>query len=298
MIFLFIYLHIFRGLYFSSTSLLHTWAIGVTILLILIATAFLGYVLPWGQISLWGATVITNLLSSVPYLGPTLVLWLWGGSSVAAPTLRRFFALHFLLPFILFALIIIHIALLHQSGSNNPLGLKTSLVKLPFHPFHSIKDILGVIIALIIFFFLVLRAPNLLGDPENFRPANPINSPIHIKPEWYYLFAYAILRAIPNKLGGVIALLSSVIVLYFLPFLMVKSFKSNQFYPLNTILFFFFLLDIRLLTWIGARGVEPPYIVTGQILTILYFINFLLDPLLTKVWEQKLLLYRETIKVF
>lgn len=291
--FICIYLHLRRGIYYSSFLLTHTWLIGVTILLIAIATAFLGYVLPWGQISLWGASVITNLLSTIPYVGFSLVQWLWGGFAVDTPTLTRFFTLHFLLPFIILALVVIHISYLHQTGSNNPLGLKRNSLKVIFHPFFILKDILGVVIMIILLILLSTWNPYKLGDPENFNPANPLNSPPHIQPEWYYLFAYAILRSIPNKLGGVIALVLSVIIFYILPFTFHKHLQTLQFYPLNQLVLWIFFSTAFLLTWIGAKPVEDPYIITGQLLTIIYFIFFITEPLLAKLWDTNITLKPE-----
>lgn len=284
--FICLYLHLGRRIYYNSFIIVHTWLIGVTILLLSIATAFLGYVLPWGQISLWGASVITNLLSTIPYVGHSLVQWLWGGFAVDTPTLTRFFSLHFILPFIIRALVLIHILFLHQTGSNNPLGIKRNTTKTTFHPYFTLKDLLGMIIIITLLVLLVLWNPNKLGDPENFNPANPLNSPPHIQPEWYYLFAYAILRSIPNKLGGVLALLASVLVFYTLPFFFIKQIQSLQFYPLNKLTLWILLRVIFLLTWIGAKPVEAPYIITGQILTIIYFSYFILDPWIAKWWDS------------
>nr|ASN74435.1 cytochrome b [Armadillidium vulgare] len=286
MFFICLYLHLGRGMYYNSFTMIHTWLVGVTILLISMATAFLGYVLPWGQMSLWGASVITNLLSTIPYVGNSLVQWLWGGFAVDTPTLTRFFSLHFILPFIIMALVIIHILFLHQTGSNNPLGVKSNLMKTTFHPYFTLKDLLGMIIMIFLLIMLVLWDPNMLGDPENFNPANPLNSPPHIQPEWYYLFAYAILRSIPNKLGGVLALMASVMVFYFMPLLFVKYIQSTQFYPLNKFTLWMLLSVVILLTWIGAKPVEAPYIITGQILTIMYFSFFILDPWMAKWWDS------------
>jgi len=244
-----------------------------------IATAFLGYVLPWGQISFWGATVITNLLSTIPYIGPLAVQWLWGGFAVDAATLTRFFAFHFLLPFLILGLVFTHILFLHQTGSNNPLGVK-NMLKIPFHPYFTFKDLVGVLLFLFSLLLISLYAPYRLGDPENFNPANPLSTPPHIQPEWYYLFAYAILRSIPNKLGGVIALVLSIIVLYIVPVLNKKTNQSLHFRILGQILVFLFRVIVLLLTWIGARPVEAPYIISGQILTLLYFIFFIVNPLI------------------
>nr|WBK17701.1 cytochrome b [Polionemobius taprobanensis] len=280
------YIHVGRGIYYNSFNLTFTWLIGVLILFLLMATAFMGYVLPWGQMSFWGATVITNLLSAIPYLGSDLVQWIWGGFAVDNATLSRFFTFHFILPFIILAMVMIHLLFLHQTGSSNPLGLNSNMDKIPFHPFFSLKDLFGFIMILFPLFFLTLTFPYLLGDPDNFIPANPLVTPIHIQPEWYFLFAYAILRSIPNKLGGVIALLLSIAILFTLPFLTSNKFQGNSFYPLNQILFWSFLIIVILLTWIGARPVETPYILTGQILTILYFMFYIMNPLLHYLWDK------------
>lgn len=284
--FICIYFHIGRGIYYESFNLKYTWIIGVIILFLLIATAFIGYVLPWGQISFWGATVITNLLSAIPYLGTILVNWIWGGFAVDNATLTRFYTFHFLLPFIITIITIIHLLFLHQTGSNNPLGINSNLDKIPFHPFFTYKDLIGFIILIIILTLLSLINPYLLRDPDNFIPANPLVTPVHIQPEWYFLFAYAILRSIPNKLGGVIALIISILILIILPFTFNKKIQGIQFYPLNQFLFWSFISIVILLTWIGARSVEAPYIITGQILTIIYFSYFIINPILNKLWDN------------
>lgn len=284
--FICIYLHIGRGIYYGSFKLIHTWLIGVIILFIVIGTAFIGYVLPWGQISFWGATVITNLLSAVPYLGTILVQWVWGGFAVDNATLTRFFTIHFLLPFIIIALVIIHLLFLHQTGSNNPLGTNRNIDKIPFHPYFSFKDIIGFVLLLITLTILTLTNPYLLGDPDNFIPANPLVTPVHIQPEWYFLFAYAILRSIPNKLGGVIALVLSILILIILPFTNKRKIQRLKFYPINQRLFWIFTVIVILLTWIGIRTVEEPYIFTGQILTILYFSYFIINPIIQKIWDN------------
>nr|URX53796.1 cytochrome b [Bifiditermes nr. madagascariensis] len=282
--FICIYMHIGRNIYYGSFKLIHTWSIGVMILFITMATAFLGYVLPWGQMSFWGATVITNLLSAVPYVGTELVQWVWGGFAVDNATLTRFFTLHFLMPFIIAAMVIIHLLFLHQTGSNNPLGLKSDTDKIPFHPYFTTKDIVGLIILITILSTLSLKEPYILGDPDNFTPANPLITPIHIQPEWYFLFAYAILRSIPNKLGGVIALVLSIAILFILP-THKSNFSGTQFYPMNQMMFWILTNTIILLTWIGARPVEDPYIITGQALTVIYFTYYLMTPLLSKYWD-------------
>nr|YP_010022245.1 cytochrome b [Neurigona zhejiangensis]QOL12435.1 cytochrome b [Neurigona zhejiangensis] len=286
--FICIYLHVGRGMYYSSFLFIPTWLIGVILLFAVMGTAFMGYVLPWGQMSFWGATVITNLLSAIPYLGTTLVQWVWGGFAVDNATLTRFFTFHFILPFIVAALTMIHLLFLHQTGSNNPLGINSNMDKIPFHPYFSFKDIVGFVIMLMILVSLTLINPYLLGDPDNFIPANPLVTPVHIQPEWYFLFAYAILRSIPNKLGGVIALVLSIAILMILPFTNTKKFRGMQFYPINQVLFWLMVTTVILLTWIGARPVENPYVITGQLLTVLYFSYFILDPIIS-IWWDKLL---------
>lgn len=286
--FICIYLHVGRGMYYGSYLFTPTWIIGVIILFLVIGTAFIGYVLPWGQISFWGATVITNLLSAVPYLGLDLVQWVWGGFAVDNATLTRFFTFHFILPFIVLAIVIIHLLFLHQTGSNNPIGINSNIDKIPFHPYFTYKDIVGFIVIFFILISLVLINPYLLGDPDNFIPANPLVTPAHIQPEWYFLFAYAILRSIPNKLGGVIALVLSIAILIILPFYNLSKFRGIQFYPINQILFWSIVVTVILLTWIGARPVEEPYVLIGQILTVIYFLYYLINPLVNKWWDNLL----------
>lgn len=286
--FICIYCHIGRGIYYGSFHYTPTWIIGVLILFIVIGTAFIGYVLPWGQISFWGATVITNLLSAIPYLGNYLVQWIWGGFAIDNATLTRFFTFHFILPFIILALTIIHLLFLHLTGSNNPLGLKNNIDKISFHPYFTLKDLRGFFFIILILIILNLIYPYLLGDPDNFIPANPLVTPVHIQPEWYFLFAYAILRSIPNKLGGVIALILSIAILFILPFSNKSIFQSTQFYPINKILFWIIISIIILLTWIGARPVEFPFIISGQILTLFYFAYFIISPIINKLWDYTL----------
>nr|YP_010388315.1 cytochrome b [Blaesoxipha lapidosa]UPO69344.1 cytochrome b [Blaesoxipha lapidosa] len=286
--FICIYLHVGRGIYYSSYLFTPTWLVGVLILFLIMGTAFMGYVLPWGQMSFWGATVITNLLSAIPYLGIDLVQWVWGGFAVDNATLTRFFTFHFILPFIVLAMTMIHILFLHETGSNNPMGLNSNIDKIPFHPYFTFKDIVGFIVMSMILILLVLINPYLLGDPDNFIPANPLVTPIHIQPEWYFLFAYAILRSIPNKLGGVIALVLSIAILAILPFYHLSKFQGIQFYPLNQILFWLMTITVILLTWIGARPVEEPYVLIGQILTVIYFSYYLFNPLIIKWWDNLL----------
>jgi len=282
--FICLYLHTGRNIYYNSFTLTSTWIVGVILIFLTIGTAFLGYVLPWGQISFWGATVITNLLSAIPYLGNYLVQWVWGGFAVRNPTLTRFFIIHFLLPFLISGTIIIHLLFLHQTGSNNPLGRNSNQDKISFHPFYSFKDLLGAIFLIWSLLILCLTSPFLLGDTENFSPANPLVTPIHIQPEWYFLFAYAILSSIPNKLGGVIALVLSVSILFIIPFLPNDKLRGTQFFPLKQISFWLFINIVVILTWIGARPVEEPFILTGQILTIIYFVYFVINPIISKIW--------------
>ncbi|NP_008658.1 cytochrome b (mitochondrion) [Ceratitis capitata] len=284
--FICIYLHVGRGIYYGSYLFTPTWLIGVLILFLVMATAFMGYVLPWGQMSFWGATVITNLLSAIPYLGIDLVQWVWGGFAVDNATLTRFFTFHFILPFIVLAMTLIHLLFLHQTGSNNPIGLNSNIDKIPFHPYFTFKDIVGFIIMIMALILLTLINPYLLGDPDNFIPANPLITPVHIQPEWYFLFAYAILRSIPNKLGGVIALVLSIAILAILPFYNLSKFRGIQFYPINKILFWIMVVTVILLTWIGARPVEEPYVLTGQILTVIYFLYYIINPLINKWWDN------------
>lgn len=284
--FICIYLHIARGIYYGSYTYIETWNIGVILVILVIATAFVGYVLPWGQIRFWGATVITNLLSAIPYVGPILVEWVWGGFAVDNATLNRFFALHFLLPFILAALSILHLLFLHQTGSNNPLGIKSSINIIPFHIYYTFKDIVGFSILFISLTFVALFFPNILGDAENFIPANPLVTPIHIKPEWYFLWAYAILRSIPNKLGGVIAIFAAILILFTLPLIAFHQARGLAFYPIRQCIFWLFAANTILLTWIGGRPVEAPYELLGQIFTFLYFILHLLIPLSAQVWDK------------
>nr|AXI98738.1 cytochrome b [Pseudoniphargus sp. 1-Basque] len=284
--FICMYAHIARGMYYSSFLFKHTWNIGVSILLMTMATAFLGYVLPVNQMSYWGASVITNLFSQVPYIGPNLVHMIWGGVSVHDPTIMRFFTLHFVIPFIIVAMVIIHITLLHQTGSSNPLGLNSASEKIIFHPYFSTKDYLGLMAVMLTFAFISIYMPLYLGDDENFSKADTTVTPHHIQPEWYFLYAYAILRSIPNKLGGVIALLLAVIILYLPPLTHMSKYKSTSFYPLNKLMFWAWLCSVALLTWIGMCPVEEPYVLTGQILTVLYFLYFLLYPLLANIQDK------------
>lgn len=280
-----LYLHTGRGLYYGSYGFHLTWSVGVVILLAVMAAAFMGYVLPWGQMSFWGATVITNLFSAIPYFGGEIVSWIWGGFAVDNATLTRFFAFHFLIPFLVAALVLVHLLFLHQTGSNNPLGLTLNADKIPFHPYFSAKDLFGFLSVTAALILIALLMPWVLGDPENFIPANPLVTPVHIQPEWYFLFAYAILRSIPNKLGGVLALAGSVLILLILPLIPSVNFRGLTLYPLNKSYFWRIVNIVLLLTWIGARPVEEPFIVIGQLLTILYFSYFFIFYALQKGWD-------------
>nr|QXP99786.1 cytochrome b [Phlaeoba angustidorsis] len=286
MFFICIYLHVGRGIYYGSYMYTHTWMIGTVILFLVMATAFMGYVLPWGQMSFWGATVITNLLSAIPYLGTDLVQWVWGGFAVDNATLNRFFTFHFVLPFIVAAMAVIHLFFLHLTGSSNPTGLNSNIEKIPFHPYFTFKDSITFVFISSLLIMLCLINPYMLGDPDNFVPANPLVTPVHIQPEWYFLFAYAILRSIPNKLGGVIALFLSISILMILPFYNKTPFRGIQFYPMNQTLFWIMIIVVCLLTWIGKRPVEEPYIMTGQILTVIYFNYFLINVHMANLWDK------------
>nr|AHA52524.1 cytochrome b [Eumacrocentrus sp. QL-2013] len=287
--FICVYIHIGRGIYYGSYKLIYTWFVGVMILLLMMGTAFMGYVLPWGQMSFWGATVITNLLFALPYIGQMLVEWLWGSFSVDNPTLNRFYTFHFLMPFILLMMVIIHLMYLHETGSNNPLGLNSNFYKIKFHNYFTLKDLLGYLIILLIYMYIILEIPYILGDSENFLMANSMITPIHIQPEWYFLFAYTILRSIPNKLSGVIALLMSILILLIIPFMNNHNFQSLTFYPLSQMIFWFFFFNMIMLTWMGSQPVEFPYIILSQIFMILYFLYFYIDFIMKFFWDKLLI---------
>jgi len=286
MFFIVVYAHIFRGLYYGSymypRELL--WCSGVIIFILMMGTAFMGYVLPWGQMSFWGATVITNLASAVPFVGNAIVEWLWGGFSVDNATLNRFFSLHFLLPFLIAGLTIIHLALLHEHGSNNPLGIESTIDKISFYPYFYVKDLLAFFGFITVFAGFVFYFPNLMGHPDNYIPANPMVTPAHIVPEWYFLPFYAILRSIPDKLGGVVAMGGALVILFAIPFINTSEIRSSQFRPLFRGFFWLLVVDFLILGWIGQKPVETPFIEVGQIATVFYFTFFILFiPLLGKL---------------
>ena len=287
--FLCVYIHIGRGLYYGSYLKNQLWLSGIVIFLTMMLTAFIGYVLPWGQMSFWGATVITNFLSAVPYVGTDVVQWVWGGFSVSNSTLNRFLSLHYLLPFLLLGLVVVHLTLLHTLGSNNPIGINSNVDKVPFHSYFTIKDIYGFTLLGLLLVTLIVYTPNVLGDPENFTNANPLVTPTHIMPEWYFLFAYAILRAIPNKLGGVIALLLSITILVILPNVHTSKVRGLTFRPMGKLLYWLFITNFLLLTWIGSKPVEEPFILIGQLSSIFYFSYFLILVPLTGKIENNLI---------
>nr|UVU30526.1 cytochrome b [Odontocolon albotibiale] len=286
MFFVCMYLHTGRGIYYQSYKFKKTWIMGVLIFLMTMATAFMGYVLPWGQMSFWGATVITNLVSTIPYIGLNIVQWLWGGFSINNPTLNRFYSIHFIMPMIITIMVIMHLMFLHETGSNNPLGINSNLYKIPFNIYFSLKDIYGMIMTMAILMIMTLMTPFMLSDPENFIIANPMNTPPHIQPEWYFLFAYTILRSIPNKLGGVVALIMSILILMTLPFFNYNNMQSLSMYPINQMMFWLFINNMILLTWLGAQPVESPYMEISQYLTFTYFSFYLMNPILMKLWDK------------
>ena len=278
--FIVVYIHIFRGLYYGSYKSPREvlWWLGLTILLLMMATAFMGYVLPWGQMSFWGATVITNLFSAVPIVGTAVVEWLWGGFAVDNALLNRFFALHYLFPFLIVGVVILHIVALHTHGSNNPLGIdrKGPQDSIPFHPYYTIKDLFGLSFVLTIFAAVVFYAPDYLGHPDNYIPADPLKTPAHIVPEWYFLPFYAILRAVPDKLGGVIAMISAILILFALPWLDTSKVRSATFRPIYKKFFWFLLIDVIILTWVGGSPAEGHFILIGRLATIYYFAHFII----------------------
>ena len=287
--FLCVYFHIARGMYYGSFIRLRLWYSGIIIFIFMMIIAFLGYVLPWGQMSFWGATVITNFFSAIPYIGNTIVFWIWGGFSVGKATLSRFYAFHYVFPFILVGLIFIHLLILHEKGSNNPNGISSDSDKISFHPYFTIKDLYGFFLFMILFSMIVFWSPNYLGDAENFISSNPLVTPVHIVPEWYFLFAYAILRGIPNKLGGLIALVLSLVVLFFLPFLHLNNISSLTFSPFGKLFFWLFISNFLLLTWLGSQIVSYPFLLLSQISSFFYFSYFLFFMPLIGITENKIL---------
>jgi len=291
MFFIVVYCHIFRGLYYGSymrpRGLL--WISGVLIFLVMMATAFMGYVLPWGQMSFWGATVITNLFSAIPFIGGSIVEWLWGGFSVDNATLNRFFSLHYLMPFLIAGLVIVHLSLLHKDGSNNPIGINTNLETVSFYPYFYVKDLFSFFILITLFSFFLFFFPNALGHSDNYIPANALVTPPHIVPEWYFLPFYAILRSIPDKLGGVVAMISAILVLMLLPFINTSRVRSSRFRPIFSLLYWFLFFDFLLLGWIGQNPVESPYIEVGVLATVFYFSFLLILLPLIGIIENKLL---------
>ena len=296
MFFIVIYLHIFRGLYYGSYMYPRgtLWASGVVIFLLMMATGFMGYVLPWGQMSFWGATVITNLFSAIPVVGPSIVEWLWGGFSVDNATLNRFFSLHYLMPFVIAGVTVVHLSLLHKEGSNNPLGINTNLETIPFYPYFYVKDLFFFFIFLSVFSFFLFFYPNTLGHPDNYIPANPLVTPPHIVPEWYFLPFYAILRSIPDKLGGVAAMGGAIVILLFLPIINTSKIRSSKFRPIFRFLYWFWVADFIILGWIGQKPVESPYIEVGVFATIFYFVFLLILIPVIGIVEEFLL--KESIK--
>ena len=280
MFFALLYIHMFRGLYYGSykqpRELL--WILGVIILILAIMTAFMGYVLPWGQMSYWAATVITNLFSAIPLIGQSIVTFLWGGFTVGNPTLNRFYALHYLLPFVILAVVLLHLIALHRFGSNNPLGIemKGPQDTLPFHPYFTIKDLFGLAVFLLIYSFFVFYAPNFLGSSDNYIPANPMQTPNHIVPEWYLLPYYAILRSVPNKLLGVVLAFGSIFLLFLVPWLDSSPVRSARFRPVYKWVFWLLVIDVVALGWVGANPPEGLVVTVGQIATLYYFVHFLI----------------------
>ncbi|MDH5488301.1 MAG: cytochrome b N-terminal domain-containing protein [Rhodospirillaceae bacterium] len=291
MFFIVVYIHMFRGLYFGSYKAPREllWMIGVTIYVVMMATAFMGYVLPWGQMSFWGATVITNLFSALPVIGEYIVVWIWGGFSVDAPTINRFFVWHYLLPAVILGLVVVHMWALHIHKSNNPLGIeiKSPADMMPFHPFYTIKDLFGLGIFFMFFSFFVFFAPDFLGHPDNYIPANPMVTPPHIVPEWYFLPFYAILRAIPDKLGGVLAMAAGILVLYVLPWLDTSKVRSATYRPIYKQLFWIFVANALFLGWLGQKPAEGAYLIMGRLSTAYYFLFFLVLPLVGRFEKPK-----------
>jgi len=278
MFFIVVYCHIFRGLYYGSYMYPRgkLWASGVIIFLLMMATAFMGYVLPWGQMSFWGATVITNLFSAIPFVGGSIVEWLWGGFSVDNATLNRFFSLHYLLPFLIVGITLAHLSLLHTTGSNNPLGINTNVESIAFYPYFYVKDLFAFFILLAVFSFFVFFYPNALGHPDNYIPANPLVTPPHIVPEWYFLPFYAILRSVPDKLAGVVLMVFAILILLLLPIINTSNKRNSKFRPIFKFAYWFMVGDFLILGWVGQKPVESPFIEVGIFATAFYFAFFLI----------------------
>lgn len=291
MFFIVVYSHIFRGLYYGSymhpRQLL--WCSGVLIFILMMGTAFMGYVLPWGQMSFWGATVITNLATAIPIVGQPIVDWLWGGFTVNNATLNRFFSLHFLFPFLIAGLSLLHLALLHKDGSNNPLGVDTSVDKVPFYPYFIVKDLFAFFIFTFVFSVFIFYFPNAMGHPDNYIPANPLVTPAHIVPEWYFLPFYAILRSIPDKLGGVAAMGGALLVLFLIPFTNTSEIRSTTFRPLFKIFYWLLVADFLILGWIGQKPVKTTFVIAGQLATLYYFLFFIVLIPVTGIIESFLI---------
>nr|YP_009681521.1 cytochrome b [Septifer bilocularis]QDO71943.1 cytochrome b [Septifer bilocularis] len=283
--FICIYIHIGRGLYYGSYLYVHVWNIGIMLYLLLMAEAFLGYVLPWGQMSFWGATVITNLMTVIPFFGKTITQWIWGYYTVSNPTLKRFYSFHFIVPFLMVVMSALHLFYLHETGSNNPLGIESDMMCIPFHPFYTVKDLFGFVCLAWGLMFLVCVKPEMLGNVTNYIPANPMKTPKHVKPEWYFLFAYAILRSIPNKSGGICAMLLSILILYLLPFIHTGKFRSLCFYPFNQMIFWCFISIFIGLSYAGYSPPREPWLTCAWYLTLLYFPLIVLNPLSLFVWD-------------
>nr|QHD26502.1 cytochrome b [Lepidotrigona flavibasis] len=284
--FMMMYMHILRNLYYYSFKMTKAWMVGSMIMFMSMASAFLGYVLPWGQMSFWGAMVITNLLSAIPYVGQLVVEWVWGGFSINNSTLNRFFSLHFILPLIILFMVFIHLMVLHITGSSNPIVSKMSAYKVVFYPYFFLKDSLTILMVIIIFMLINLQVPYLMGDPDNFKMANPMVTPSHIKPEWYFLFAYSILRSVPNKLGGVIMLFMSVFILFLFPMVNVNKMKCLKFYPINKYLYWIFVNTFIMLTWIGGKPIEYPYTMLNMIFTFMYFFYFVFSLSMNNIFDK------------
>ena len=293
MFFMVVYVHIGRGLYYGSYMVPREllWCSGVVLLLLMMATAFTGYVLPWGQMSFWGATVITNMVTAIPIAGQSIVDWLWGGYTVSNPTLNRFYSIHFVLPFVIAGLTLVHLALLHKVGSNNPLGSDTGIDDVPFYPYFVSKDLFALSCYLLVFAILVFYFPNTLNHPDNYIPADPMETPAHVVPEWYFLPYYAILRSIPQKAGGILAMLGSILVLFVIPFINTSEIRSTTYRPIFKVFFWLFLADFVILTWVGQKPVKNTFVAVGQIATSYYFFFFLIVVPVVGLIEKKLARY-------